>query len=208
MDFELTEEHRMFQKFIRDFAEKEIAPLVDEAEETNVFPQQLFKQMGDIGFLCPRYPEALGGGGGDKITEIIMAEELNKVNAGIASSLMVQGGLSTQPIYHFGSEEQKQRILVPAIKGEKIAAMGKDLTRDQGNGARVIDARSRYVLPGGVDVHVHLDLPFCGTVSSDDFDSGTRAAARGGGSAAPGDGLHLAELEHAPLAVLAADGDK
>jgi len=49
MDFELTEEHRMFQKFIRDFAEKEIAPLVDEAEEENVFPRQLFKMMGDMG---------------------------------------------------------------------------------------------------------------------------------------------------------------
>ncbi len=122
MDFELTEEHRMFQKFIRDFAEKEIAPLVDEAEEQNVFPRQLFKMMGDMAFLCPRYPEELGGGGGDKITEIIMAEELNRINAGIAASLMVQGGLSTQPIYRYGSEEQKQRILIPAIKGEKIGA--------------------------------------------------------------------------------------
>ncbi len=122
MDFELTEEHRVFQKFIRDFAEKEVAPLVDEAEETNVFPKQLFKKMGDMGFLCPRYPEDLGGGGGDKITECIMVEELTKVNAGIASSLMVQSGLGTQPIYRFGSEEQKQEFLVPAIKGEKIAA--------------------------------------------------------------------------------------
>lgn len=122
MDFELTEEHRMFQKFIRDFAEKEIAPLVDEAEEKNVFPKRLFKMMGEMAFLCPRYPEELGGGGGDKITEIIMAEELNRINAGIAASLMVQGGLSTQPIYRYGSEKQKQRILIPAIKGEKIGA--------------------------------------------------------------------------------------
>ena len=122
MDFELTEEHRIFQKFIRDFAEKEIAPLVEEAEENNIFPKQLFKMMGEMGFLCPRYPEELGGGGGDKITEIIMAEELNRINAGIAASLMVQGGLSTQPIYYYGSEEQKERILLPAIKGEKIGA--------------------------------------------------------------------------------------
>ncbi len=122
MDFELKEEHRVFQKFIRDFAEKEVAPLVDEAEETNIFPKQLFKKMGDMGFLCPRYPEDLGGGGGDKITECIMVEELTKVNAGIASSLMVQSGLGTQPIYRFGSEEQKQKFLIPAIKGEKIAA--------------------------------------------------------------------------------------
>jgi alkylation response protein AidB-like acyl-CoA dehydrogenase len=152
MDFELTEEHRIFQKSIREFAEKEIAPLVDEAEETNVFPKQLFKKMGALGFLCPRYPVELGGGGGDKITECIMAEELNKINAGIAASLMVQGGLSTQPIYRFGSEEQKQRFLVPAIKGEKIAAFA--LTEpDSGSDAASIRARAvrdgdEYIING------------------------------------------------------------
>lgn len=66
-----------------------------------------------------------------------------------------------------------------AIAGEKIAAVGPNLVRKAG-GARVIDAAGRYVLPGLLDVHVHLELPFCGTVSSDDYDSGTRAAARGG----------------------------
>lgn len=145
MDFELTEEHRIFQKFIRDFAQKEIAPLVDEAEENNVFPKQLFKMMGEVGFLCPRYPEELGGGGGDKITEIIMAEELNKVNAGIAASLMVQGGLSTQPIYRFGSDEQKQRILVPAIKGELIGAFA--LT-EPNSGSDAASIKSRAVRDG------------------------------------------------------------
>ena len=66
------------------------------------------------------------------------------------------------------------------IRGEKIVAIGSGLARNHANGARVIDATGRYVIPGGIDVHVHLDLPFCGTVSADDYDSGTRAAARGG----------------------------
>ena len=141
MDFELTEENRIFQEAIRDFAQKEIAPLVDEAEEKNVFPQQLFKKMGEQGFLCPRYPIELGGGGGDKITECIMMEELNKVNAGIAASLMAQSGLCTQPIYRFGSEEQKRRLLIPAIKGEKIGAFG--LTEpDAGSDAASIKTRA------------------------------------------------------------------
>jgi len=152
MDFELTEEHRIFQDAIRDFAEREIGPLVDEAEETNVFPKQLFKKMGALGFLCPRYPVELGGGGGDKIMDCIMAEELNKVNAGIAASLMVQGGLSTQPIYRFGSEEQKQRFLIPAIKGEMIAAFA--LTEpDSGSDAASIKTKAvrngdDYILNG------------------------------------------------------------
>ncbi|UCG31748.1 MAG: dihydropyrimidinase [Phycisphaerales bacterium] len=66
------------------------------------------------------------------------------------------------------------------ISGEKIVAIGQDLAATQANGVKIVDARGRYLIPGGVDVHVHLDLPFCGTVSSDDFDSGTRAAACGG----------------------------
>jgi len=66
------------------------------------------------------------------------------------------------------------------IGGGKVVAIGQQLAKAQTNGAKVIDARGRYVLPGGIDVHVHLDLPFCGTVSSDDYDSGTRAAACGG----------------------------
>jgi len=152
MDFDLTEEHILFQKAIRNFAQKEIAPLVDEAEETNVFPKQLFKKMGALGYLCPRYPLELGGGGGDKIMDCIMAEELNRVNAGIAASLMVQSGLSTQPIYRFGSEEQKEKFLVPAIKGEKIAAFA--LTEpDAGSDAASIKTRAlkdgdHYVLNG------------------------------------------------------------
>jgi len=124
MDFELSEENRIFRTAIQDFAQKEIAPLVEEAEETHTFPVQLFKKLGEQGFLCPRYPVELGGGGGDKITECVMVEELNRVNPGIAAAVMAQSGLATQPIYRFGSEEQKEKFLIPAVKGEKIGAFG------------------------------------------------------------------------------------
>ncbi len=65
-----------------------------------------------------------------------------------------------------------------AIRGETIAAIGPGLADGHGDGAKIVDARGRHVIPGGVDVHVHLELPFCGTVSSDDWNTGTRAAAR------------------------------
>ncbi len=67
-----------------------------------------------------------------------------------------------------------------AVKGQKIAAVGKGLAEGSGKGATIIDAQGKYVIPGALDVHVHLELPFCGTVSSDDWNTGTRAAARGG----------------------------
>jgi len=152
MDFELSEENRIFRDAIRDFARKDVAPLVDEAEETGVFPKQLFRMMGEQGFLCTRYPIELGGGGGDKITECIMVEELNQVCSGIAAALMAQSGLATQPIYKYGSEELKQEFLIPAIKGEKIGAFG--LTEpDVGSDAASIRTRAvrdgdSYVING------------------------------------------------------------
>jgi len=124
MDFSLSEEHKMFQKTIRDFAEREIGPLVEEAEAKEEFPVELFPKMGKLGYLGIRYPEEYGGPGFDKISECIYVEELSRVCAGIASGLMVQSGLATEAVFHHGTEEQKQRFLVPAIKGDKIAALG------------------------------------------------------------------------------------
>ncbi len=78
-----------------------------------------------------------------------------------------------------GDEGETQGYDV-AIRGETIAAVGPGLADTARDGAEILDASGRYVIPGGIDVHVHLELPFCGTVSSDDWNTGTRAAARGG----------------------------
>ncbi|MDI7260293.1 MAG: acyl-CoA dehydrogenase family protein [Thermodesulfobacteriota bacterium] len=152
MEFELTEEQRMAKEAIKRFAEKEVAPLVEEAEGQGKFPLQLFRRMGQLGYLCVRYPLEIGGGGTDKVTECIFAEELNRICAGIAAGLMVQGGLATVPIYQFGSQELKERILLPAIKGEKIGAFA--LTEpDVGSDAASIKTRAtkdgdHYILRG------------------------------------------------------------
>lgn len=148
----LTEEQQMIKETIRKFAEKEVAPLVEEAETQGKFPIQLFRRMGELGLLCIRYPLEMGGGGADKVSECILAEELNRVCAGIAAGLMVQGGLATAPIYQFGSQELKERILLPAIKGDKIGAFA--LTEpDVGSDAAGIKTRAirdgdHYVLRG------------------------------------------------------------
>ncbi|MDP2725994.1 MAG: acyl-CoA dehydrogenase family protein [Dehalococcoidia bacterium] len=124
MDFELSEEDKMFRAAIRDFAQKEIAPLVEEAEEHEKFPMQLFKKAGDLGYLCIRHPQEYGGAGVGKITETLYVEELHKICVGIASGLMVHGSLGSGPIAAIGTEEQKQEYLVPAIKGEKRGCFG------------------------------------------------------------------------------------
>ncbi|MBU1277050.1 MAG: acyl-CoA dehydrogenase family protein [Proteobacteria bacterium] len=116
------EMHEIFREQFRRFCIKEIAPLVDEAERTQTFPRHLFPLMGRMGYLCVRYPEELGGAGVDKITEVILREELSRVCQGIASSWSGHSHLATYPIYRLGTEEQIQKYLVPAIKGDKIGS--------------------------------------------------------------------------------------
>ncbi len=124
MDFEFSEEHKMLRETIRDFANKEIAPLVDEAEVKEKFPVELFPRMGKLGYLCVNYPAKYGAADTGLIGQCIAFEELGKISFGMTSGLMVQSGLGTSAILHHGTEEQKQKYLVPAIKGEKIAIFG------------------------------------------------------------------------------------
>ena len=124
MDFELSEEHKMFQEAIRNFAEKEIAPLVDEAEKTATFPLHLFPQLGKLGYLCVRYPAKYGGAEMGKVGDCISVEEIAYQSVGVCAGIMVQSGIGTAAVYSFGNEDQKQKYLIPAIRGEKIAAFG------------------------------------------------------------------------------------
>ncbi len=152
MNLFLREDQRVFQETFRKFAEKEIAPLVPEAEETETFPLELFPKMGKLGYLCPRYDERYGGAGIDKVTEVLMREELSCIAQGIASSWSAHSHLGTFPIYHWGSEEQKRRYLIPAIKGEKIFAFG--LTEpNAGSDVKAIETTARrdgdsYIING------------------------------------------------------------
>lgn len=122
MDFDLKEEQRIFRKAFRKFGEVEISPLVEKAEEEEQFPIQLFPKMGKLGYLCPRYSEKYGGAGIDKLTEVILREEMSRISQGIASSWSAHSYLATFPIYSWGTERLKQAYIVQAIKGEKIGA--------------------------------------------------------------------------------------
>ncbi|MCX6005126.1 MAG: acyl-CoA dehydrogenase family protein [Chloroflexi bacterium] len=124
MDFDLSEEQKMLRDAIHNFAEKEVAPLVDEAEKTSTFPVKLFPVMGDLGYLCLSYSPEYGAAGMGKVGECIAVEEVAYYSVGFAAATMVQGGIGTAAIYKHGTAEQKQKFLVPAIKGRKIASFG------------------------------------------------------------------------------------
>ncbi|MBT4511226.1 MAG: acyl-CoA dehydrogenase [Chloroflexi bacterium] len=124
MDFAFDELQQLFQNAARDFATREVAPIVEEAEAKDDVPMELFTKLGELGYLCPGYPEQYGGGDMGKIGECILYEELGKVSSGICSGIMVNGGLATKMVAAHGNEEQKQKYLAAACKGEKIAAFG------------------------------------------------------------------------------------
>jgi acyl-CoA dehydrogenase len=148
-----TDEHEELRESIGRFVRAEIAPHVDEWEEAREFPRELFERCGELGFLGLKYPEDLGGQGGDHLHDAVWAEELARAGAsgGIGAGLGAQTGIATPPIFNFGTPEQHQRWLVPAIRGEKIGALG---ITEPGAGSDVASIRTfARKVPGGYVVN-------------------------------------------------------
>ena len=119
------EEHQQFRKTVRQFAEKELAPFVDEWEKAEIFPHEVFKRAGELGILGAHYPEEVGGAGGDFWFSVAKSEELPRGKmAGVAMGLLVQADMATPVIGDIGTKEQIDEFLKPALRGEKIAALG------------------------------------------------------------------------------------
>jgi alkylation response protein AidB-like acyl-CoA dehydrogenase len=122
--FIFTDDHEALRESIRSFVLSELAPHAEEWEETT-FPDWVFQRMGELGFLGLSYPEEYGGQGGDYFCNLVLAEEIvNSQSGGLAMGVAVHTDMATPPIHIFGTEEQKQRYLVPSIKGEKISCLG------------------------------------------------------------------------------------
>jgi alkylation response protein AidB-like acyl-CoA dehydrogenase len=122
--FIFTEEHERLRESIAAFVGKELAPHAQEWEETT-FPDWVFERMGELGFLGLSMPEEYGGQGGDYFCNIVLAEEMTGCGTGgLAMGVAVHTDMATPPILAFGTEEQKQRYLAPAIRGEKISCLG------------------------------------------------------------------------------------
>jgi len=120
MDFELTEEQKMFQTMVRDFVSKEIEPYAAEWDETEKFPYETVKKMADIGLCGLHMPEEYGGSG-DEITFVIACEEISRGSAGLASSYITSLSLGMYPIIMHGNKEQKNRYIPRVINGATVA---------------------------------------------------------------------------------------
>jgi len=119
------EEHQAFRKTVRAFAEKELAPHVDEWEQAELFPNSVFKRAGDLGILGAHFPEEHGGGGQDYWFSVVKAEELPRCrSAGVSMGLLVQSDMATPVISDIGTKEQIEEFLRPALAGDKVVALG------------------------------------------------------------------------------------
>jgi citronellyl-CoA dehydrogenase len=125
MQSPFQEEHDMFRAEVRKFAQNELAPHVDEWERDELFPNWVFKKAGELGILGAHYPEDVGGGGGDFWMSVVKTEELPLCgSAGVTMGLLVQSDMATPVIHDLGTKEQKEEFLAPALRGDKIAALG------------------------------------------------------------------------------------
>jgi acyl-CoA dehydrogenase len=120
-----TDEHRQLRDAIRRFVDTELAPHAEEWEDARWFPNSVFHRMAELGYLGLKYPEEYGGEGGDALHDAVLTEELPRAGSGgLSAGIGAHIGIATPPVFKFGTDDQKRRFLAPAVRGEKIAALG------------------------------------------------------------------------------------
>ena len=124
MNFVLTEDQESLRKTVQEFTQKRIAPGAAERDEKEIFPRDIYNEMGKLGLMGIPYPEEYGGAGMDFVAYALAVEEISKVDAGIGIGLSVHTSLCSWPIFKYGNEEQKQKFLKPLASGEKMGAFG------------------------------------------------------------------------------------
>ena len=124
MDFMLDKQHEMVRTLFKEFSEKEVKPLAQEVDETEVFPRVTVEKMAKAGFMGIPIPKEYGGQGADVLTYAMCVEELSKVCGTTGVIVSAHTSLCIDPIMTFGTEEQKQKYVVPLAKGEKLGAFG------------------------------------------------------------------------------------
>ena len=164
MDFDLSPDHELIRATVRDFAQGEVAPVAEELDRTKSFPYDIVAKLGKLNLMGIPFPEEYGGGGGDTLAYALAVEELTRVDSSVAITLCAHTSLGTQPIYLFGSEEQKREWLPRLCSGERLGAFGltePEAGSDAGNtrtrarlsdGEWVIDGAKQFITNAGTDI--------------------------------------------------------
>jgi short-chain 2-methylacyl-CoA dehydrogenase len=164
MDFELSDDNRLLRSTVREFAEQEIAPVAEELDRDHRFPYEIVRRLADLDLMGIPFPSEYGGAGGDSLAYALVVEELARVDSSVAITLCAHTSLGTQPIYLFGSEEQKQEWLPRLCRGEVLGAFGltePEAGSDAGNtqtraelddGHWVINGAKQFITNAGTDI--------------------------------------------------------
>src|SRR5687768_14426032 len=164
MDFDLSDDHELIRRTVREFAEGEVKPVAEELDREKRFPYEIVAKLGELGLMGIPFPEEYGGGGGDSLAYALAVEELTRVDSSVAITMCAHTSLGTQPIYLFGTEEQKQEWLPELTSGRKLGAFGltePEAGSDAGNtrtrarledGEWVIDGAKQFITNAGTDI--------------------------------------------------------
>ena len=164
MDFDLSDDHALLQRTVREFALAKIAPVAGELDRTKSFPYEIVRELGQLGLMGIPFPQEYGGGGADTLAYALVVEELARIDSSVAITLCAHISLGTAPIYMFGSEDQKREWLPLLCSGERLGAFGltePDAGSDAANtktqarldGAEwVIDGAKQFITNAGTDI--------------------------------------------------------
>ncbi len=165
MNFDLSPEHELIRRTVRDFAEQEVAPVAEELDRTKSFPYEIVRKLGGLGLMGIPFPQEYGGGGGDTLAYALAVEELTRVDSSVAITVCAHTSLGTQPIYLYGSEEQKQLWLPRLCSGERLGAFGltepeagsdagntRTRAREEPDGEWVVDGAKQFITNAGTEI--------------------------------------------------------
>jgi short/branched chain acyl-CoA dehydrogenase len=170
MDFDLSDDHRLIRRTVREFAEGEVAPVAGELDRDKRFPYDIVRQLGDLNLMGIPFPERYGGAGADTLAYTLAVEELTRVDSSVAITMCAHTSLGTQPVYLFGSDEQKERLLPDLCAGRKLGAFGltePEAGSDAGatrtrareeDGEWVIDGAKQFITNAGTDISGHVAI--------------------------------------------------
>ena len=164
MNLDLDDHHELLRRTVREFAESEIAPVAEELDRTHAIPYEIIAKLGTLNLMGIPFPEQYGGGGGDTLAYALTVEELTRVDSSVAITLCAHTSLGTQPIYLYGSEEQRSEWMPRLCSGEILGAFGltepeagSDASNTKTRAARdgdewVIDGAKQFITNAGTDI--------------------------------------------------------